>query len=80
MKQQKIITYFRGNGKRTSCTLTDYQLKTLDALADFLGLTRNQYLRMATDGMPEGVNASAYIRDEMFLRLRKMLSMTGVEL
>ena len=74
MRQQKIITYVKGNGKRTTCTMTEYQINILDGIAEFLSLTRNQYLRLVTSDMPEGMNASAYIRDQMFE------SMKGVEI
>ena len=69
MKQQKIIAFKKKDGRRTSVTLSDFQLETVDKIAEYKNMTRYQYLALIENKKPRNANLSSFIRDEIILEL-----------
>ena len=81
MKLQKIISFERDNGERTSITLSPYQLDVLDRLAKYFGISRAKYLNKMLNAYSEIYkNRSTCVKDEIIATLVKLLITKGVEL
>ena len=81
MKEQRIITFKKTNGKRTSITLSHYQLIVLDRLAKHFEVSRTKMLNDILDTYSIVYkNISTCVKDEIIGMLVKLLITKGVEL
>ena len=81
MKEQKIVTFIKCDGDRTSITLSPYQLDVLDRLVKYLGVSRGTFLRDVFHlHQDEYRNMSTCVKDEIIATLVKILITKGVEL
>ena len=81
MKEQRIITFKKTNGKRTSITLSHYQLIVLDRLVKYLGVSRTKMLNNILDTYSIVYkNMSTCVKDDIVATLVKMLITKGVKL
>lgn len=81
MKEQRIISFKKNDGTRTSITLSSYQLYVLDRLAKYLGWSRAKFLNNVFDTYAKnGGNMSTCVKDVIIATLIKMLILNGVEL
>lgn len=78
MKQLNIVNYTKKNGQRTTCTLSELQLKIIDSFAKKNHCSRDAFLGTILADMEEGKNASAFIRDYIIDELLAMLEQKGV--
>ena len=81
MKEQKIVSFLKRDGKRTSITLSHYQLIVLDRLAKYLGVSRTKLLNDILDTYSIVYkNMSTCVKDEIIGILVKLLITKGIEL
>ena len=81
MKRMNILVVKLEGGRRTSITVSDYQLDLLDRLAEFKGMSRTKLIqKIYKEYEPSDTNFSNYVRDYMLGTLVDILSMKGVDL